>query len=143
MALAPSGVAHPESHIWPPRVLAWRLGGTVQRVVFWTSLVLICLWVVTLTLEQPLRRTLERRINASLKDYTGTIGRVDLHVLGLGLTLHDVTVVQNALPNPPVIYIPRWTTSVQWRALLSGALVANVRFARPAFYITREQAESE
>ena len=32
--------------------------------------------------------------------------------------------MQDVSPTPPLIYIPRWTTSVQWRALLSGALVA-------------------
>jgi hypothetical protein len=82
-------------------------------------------------------------VNASLEGYTATIGRVDLRVLGLGVDLHEVTVVQNSLPNPPVLYIPRWSTSVQWKALLSGALVADVSFTRPAVYLTLAQAEEE
>src|SRR5262249_26700007 len=86
---------------------------------------------------------LERRVNAQLDGYTGSIVRADLHVIGLSLDLYDVTVVQNALPDSPVIYIPRWTTSVQWRALLSGGIVADVLFERPAFYITFPQAATE
>ena len=93
--------------------------------------------------DEPLRRQLELRMNDSLDGYTATIGRADLHLIGFGLDLYDVTVVQNALPNPPMIYIPRWTTSVQWRAFLSGAVVADVAFTRPAFYVTFPQAATE
>lgn len=143
MALAPSGVIHPGTRPWPSQRRLWRPSRRVQRVVTVVAAVVLCLWVATLAIEEPLRRTLERRINASLTGYTGTIGRVDLHVLGGALTLHDVTVVQNALPSPPTIYIPRWTTSVHWRALLSGALVADVIFHRPAVYVTVQQAEAE
>ena len=54
-----------------------------------------------------------------------------------------VTVVQNSLPRPPVLYIPVWSTSIQWRALLSAALVADMSFKRPQVYVTLEQAQSE
>ena len=109
----------------------------------WGAILFALGFVASRVVERPLRRELERRVNASLEGYTATIGRVDLRMLGLGLDLYDVTVVQNSLPNPPVVYIPRWSTSVQWRALLSVALVADVSFTRPAFYITLAQAESE
>ena len=99
--------------------------------------------VASVAVERPLRNELERRLNASLTGYTATIGRVDLRFLGFGFDLHDVTVVQNSLPRPPVLYIPTWTTSIQWRALLSAALVADMSFKRPQVYVTLQQAQSE
>jgi len=143
MAFAPSGVAHPGTRPWSSQLSLWRPRRRWHRAAVWIAALVLVAWMATLAIEEPLRHTLERRINASLDGYTGTIGRVDLHVLGGALTLHDVTVVQNALPRPPVIYIPRWTTSVHWRALLSGALVADVIFRHPAIYVTLQQAESE
>src|SRR4030095_15573222 len=68
---------------------------------------------------------------------------VDLRILGFGFELRDVTMVQNSLPRPPVLYIPKWSTSIQWRALRSAALVADMTFTRPQVYITLEQAQSE
>ncbi len=120
-----------------------RIGRGTQWIVLVFIVVLAIAAVAATAVEEPLRKTLERRVNGALKGYTATIGRVDLHPIGLGLTLHDVTVVQNALPRPPTIYIPQWTTSVHWRALLSGALVADVAFTRPAFYMTFQQAKQE
>jgi hypothetical protein len=86
---------------------------------------------------------MERRVNASLKGYTATIGHAHLRPIGLGLDLREVTLVQNSDPRPPVLYIPRWTTSVHWRALLHGALVADVAFTRPALYVTLPQTREE
>ncbi len=143
MAYAPSGVAHPGSRPWPFQLAAWRPSRRLRRAIVFVATLVLCLWAATLVVREPLRRLLERRINASLTGYTGSIGKVDLHVLGGALTLHDVTVVQNALPSPPTIYIPRWTTSVHWSALLSGALVADVVFDRPALYVTVQQAAGE
>ena len=42
-----------------------------------------------------------------------------------------------------MLYIPKWSTSVQWRALLSAALVADMTFTRPQVFVTLEQAQSE
>jgi hypothetical protein len=108
-----------------------------------TLIVLAMFWLATRAFDEPLRASLERRINAPLKGYTATIGHAHLRILGLGLDLRDVTVVQNSLPNPPVIYIPSWKTTVQWRAILSGAVVGDVTFTRPAIYVTLPQAEVE
>src|SRR5262249_11140324 len=107
------------------------------------AIVVALLMIVSVEVERPLRNELERRLNADLKGYTATIGRVDLRFLGLGFDLHDVTVVQNSLPRPPVLYIPEWSTSIQWRALLSAAVVGDMTFTRPQVYITLEQAQSE
>src|SRR5262249_28344989 len=81
-------------------------------------------------LNERLRRYLEQRVNAALQGYTVSIGKVSL--IGLAVDLQQITVVQNARPEPPVAYVPRWTTSVDWRALLSLAVVAATTFDPPA-----------
>jgi hypothetical protein len=106
--------------------------------------VLLALLVVSLAfVSEPLRRELERRMNAELEGYTVTIGSVVLHPNDFGLELRDVTMVQNALPDSPVFYAPRWTTSLDWRALLHARLVATVEFDHPQSYVMRTQVEAE
>lgn len=94
-------------------------------------------------IEDPLRRYLERQVNESLTGYTATIGALDLHIVGLAVELENVTLVQNARPSPPVLYVPSWRTSVEWRSLLSLALVADTSFERPKVFITLDQTEQE
>jgi hypothetical protein len=106
--------------------------------------VLVAALAITLAyIDEPLRRQVEARVNAQLKGYKVTIGELDLQPLGLAVELENVTMVQTKRPKPPMAYLPRWRTSVQWRALLSGALVADVEFDRPELYITQSQGEAE
>jgi hypothetical protein len=99
--------------------------------------------VAASTAGEPLRRYLERRINESLDGYTLTIGTLDLRLLQLAVELGDVTLIQNARPSPPVAYVPGWRIGIDWRALLSLALVADTTLVRPAVYLTLEQTREE
>jgi Domain of Unknown Function (DUF748) len=108
-------------------------------VVVLTAIVAIAAWRI----EEPLRRYVERRVNESLTGYTVSIGALHLHIVGLAVELENVSMVQNARPSPPMLYLPSWRTSVEWRALLSLALVADTTFQRPNLYITLEQTEQE
>ncbi len=99
--------------------------------------------VVVARIDEPLRRYLEGRVNAALTGYTVSVGALDLHVLGLAVELKDVTVVQNQRPSPPVLHLPSWRTSVEWRALLSFALVADTKFDHPRAFIMLDQAAQE
>jgi hypothetical protein len=116
---------------WP-----WILAGVLGVVV-------VAVAITLAYIDEPLRRQMEARVNAQLKGYTVTIGELDLQPLGLALELERVTMVQNEHPKPPVAYLPRWRTSVQWRALLSGALVADVEFDGPELYVTQTQGQAE
>lgn len=106
--------------------------------------VVVVLLVVGLQfIDEPLRREMEKRLNAALKGYTVTIQDLDLQPFALAIDLEGVTVAQDARPSPPVIYLPSWKTSLQWKALLSGAIVADAEFEGPRLFLTRTQAEAE
>src|SRR5262249_28930831 len=132
---AASHADHPRPSSRGLRILGW--------LVLVIALLGIAMAIVNAVIDEPLRRTLERRINAALTGYTVTIGKLDLHLFGFAVELDDVTVVQNARPRPPVIYIPRWTTRVEFRALLSLAVVADTHFDRPQVFFTQDQAVTE
>lgn len=135
VAIAPPPPPPPE-----PRTRRWvwtkRIAGAF--IGLFAALV-----VILNMIDEPLRQEMERRLNAELKGYTVSIGRLDLHPLGFALELEEVSIVQNARPTPPVAYFPRWTTSVQWRELLTGSVVADTVFDGPRIFITFEQAQGE
>jgi len=118
------------------RTLAWLALGLTLSVV---ALGLAVTWYA----GEPLRQEMERRVNQAMDGYTVTIGAVALHPWNLGLDLREVTVVQNAQPDPPVIYLPSWETHLDWRALLSFALVARTEMTRPEIYVVASQAAAE
>ncbi|HEY8516750.1 MAG TPA: DUF748 domain-containing protein [Candidatus Binatia bacterium] len=116
----------------------------------WTSLglglallLVVAALVVAFVIEEPLRRSMERRVNAALDGYEVKIGALDLHPIGLSLDLEDVVLIQDAHPDPPMVRLPALTASVQWSALLSGDLVADFEFDSPELHINLSQARSE
>jgi hypothetical protein len=106
------------------------------------SLVLLA-YVVATFIDEPLRRRIERDLNAQLVGYQVRIERLDFHPLGFSWDLENSTIVQIARPDPPVASLPELSASVQWRALLSGRLVADFIFKRPKLHITLAQARQE
>ena len=94
-------------------------------------------------LDEPLRRQMERRLNAALEGYTVTLRGLDFHVVGGSLDLLDLVLVQDRNPDPPVASIPKLSASIQWRELLRGSVVADFLIDRPALHINRRQLQSE
>src|SRR5262245_30422195 len=122
-----------------PRVRhPWIVGTLVVLVVLG-----VVARLVVARIDEPLRRTLEQRVNQALTGYTVSVGSLDLHILGFTVELKNVTVVQDARPSPPVIHLPSWRTHVDWWGLLSLALVADTTFERPRVFITLEQSAQE
>jgi hypothetical protein len=107
------------------------------------GVVLALAYAVAFLLDEPLRRIVERRMNEQLAGYRVRIGTLDLHPFGLGLDLENVTVVQEAAPEPPLALVPALALSVHWRDLLHGALVADCVIERPIVRLNLKQAESE
>jgi hypothetical protein len=124
---------------------AWFRGAPRwYRWVAGVALAIVVLLVVTaFLLDEPLRRLVERQMNERLKGYTATINKLDFHPIGFALDLHDVVLVQNANPDPPVMKMERLTASVQWSALFHARLVADFALVRPTLYINREHLEAE
>jgi len=127
-----------------------RAGARVRPLTWLSASIPILLVVALLArlvadepVREPLRHYLERRVNAALQGYTVSIGKLDLHLLGFAVDLQEITVVQNARPRPPVAYIPRWTTSLDWRALFDLAVVADTTFDHPEVFLTEDQTVEE
>jgi Domain of Unknown Function (DUF748) len=107
------------------------------------AVILILAYAIAFLIDEPLRRYTEAKMNHALKGYTARIGKLDFHPIGLSLDLGDVVVTQDAHPEPPVLQLERLSASVQWRALLSGKLVADVELIRPSVYVNLPQARKE
>ena len=104
------------------------------------SLVAVALvWAATSLVDEPLRRLTEGEMNARLDGYTVHIGELDFHPLGFSVDFRDVALVQDAHPEQPVLRIPRLFTSVQWKALLRGRLVADIEVDEPVLRVDRTQ----
>ena len=93
--------------------------------------------------DEPLRRRLETTLNQRLKGYTVRLPALDFHPLGCSLTLHELSVRQNAHPEPPVIVIDALHAGVHWRALLRLRLVADFELDSPQLHINRPQLQAE
>jgi hypothetical protein len=131
--------------MWRPKLSLPR--GRAPRRGLWIlaaiGVVVALVYAAAFMLDEPLRRSVEQRMNARLKGYTVYLGGASLHPHGLSVDLHDVTVVQDANPDPPVLRIHRLAASVQWRALLRARLVANMVLDRPVLYVNLAHLKQE
>jgi hypothetical protein len=107
------------------------------------ALVAVAAVVASFFVDEPLRRYLERQLNARLQGYTVRIGALDLHPLGFSVDVKDVSITQDAHPDPPVMRVPALSASVQWRALLRARVVADVQVERPALHLNLTQLVHE
>jgi hypothetical protein len=105
--------------------------------------VLALVALLDLLVDGPVRRSVEREANRALKGYELTIGAADLSPWRLSLELFDVELSQQAHPEPAVLALPELEFNVAWRALLRGALVADVILDRPALHVDLTQLREE
>lgn len=117
------------------RLLRWVLGlfASITFMVF----------IASFFLDEPLRRTIEKQMNSSLKGYSVRLPKLHLQLVGFTMTLRGLTVIQNANPKPPVAYFPLLRFSVHWREILEGRLVAELDVDRPELSINLPQLRSE
>jgi hypothetical protein len=129
----------PNLHLRAPRSRVVRY--TLPIIGVLIAIVLIASFLV----DEPLRRAMERQMNERMKGYTARIERLSFHPLGFGITLYDMTLAQNAHPDPPVFGVKQLDASVEWKALLRWRLVANFRLVEPKIYVDvvhlREEAK--
>lgn len=105
--------------------------------------ILLLIVIASLFVDEPMRRAMEKNINQKLTGYKAHIQKVDFHLIGLSVTLHNISILQAAHPNPPVALLPRLHASVQWSELLKLKLVSNFWFDRPQFYVNLLQLKKE
>jgi hypothetical protein len=94
-------------------------------------------------IDEPLRRHVERQLNTHLKGYTVCLGKLDLHPYRFSVELFDVTIVQDANPEVVIVHVPRLSSSVQWRALLSAHVVSDVLVVHPQIHLNLKQIRQE
>ncbi len=127
-----------------PRGNLWR------RVPRWLRILAVVLAALAILLPlaglamgEPMRRSLEARMNRQLKGYSVRIGKLRFQPLGGALTLRDVELRQVAHPEPPLAHIPRLRASVQWKELLFLRVVADFLIERPRVHMNLTQLRSE
>jgi uncharacterized protein DUF748 len=119
----------------------------MRRRWIWVGGILLALIVLAFVaarfIDAPLRRVVERNVNHRLVGYTARIGQLHFHPLGFSLDLEDVTLIQDAHPDPPIARFPRIDASVQWRELLRAHVVANFSFDHPTLFVDRTHVKKE
>ncbi|UFS71742.1 DUF748 domain-containing protein [Geomonas sp. RF6] len=130
-----------EKQSTPPRrhpalkVFLWIIGILFALIVI--------LFIASFFLDEPIRRNMERRVNRDLKGYSVRIPGLHFQLINLSLTLKGMTVIQQAYPNPPVVYFPRLKASVHWREIFSGRVVGEFRLDQPRVNINLQQLQAE
>jgi hypothetical protein len=96
-------------------------------------------YVFAFLADEPLRRMVEREINARLKGYTMRIGHLELHPISLSLGLRDTVILQHPDLERPILRLPRLSAGLHWTALLQGRVPSDVEVDSPAAHVDRTQ----
>jgi hypothetical protein len=104
---------------------------------------LVASGVALFFIDEPLRRYTEAKMNASLKGYTVTIGKLHFSPINFSMDLRNTVIVQSQYPDPPVANVERLYASVHWRALLSGRVVGDILIEHPIVVLNLPQARAE
>ena len=105
--------------------------------------VAVLLVIASYLVDDPLRRYLERELNARLKGYSIRIGALTTHPLLLSVDLENLLVIQKANPEPPIAMIRRIRGGVHWRDLFTGHIVADATIDDPRLYINIGKLKAE
>ena len=129
---------------FPRRRLQLRAPGRRTRIALIITGVILALIIIgSFFVDEPMRRTIESQMNARMKGYTVRIEKLSFHPIGLSVTLYGLSFAQEAYPDPPVLNIAQLDASVEWKALLHAALVANFHIERPKLYVHLEHLRQE
>lgn len=107
------------------------------------GVIALILVLVASRFDEYLRRNLEAKMNQHLKGYTVTVGHAHLNPFTFSMTLKQLTIRQQANPEPPVADVPRLKLSVEWTRLLTFHLVADAVFTQPRVHVNLPQLMAE
>jgi hypothetical protein len=104
-----------------------------------SALAVLLVYVLSFVADEPLRRVVEREINARLKGYTMQIGYLHFHPIPFSLDLRDIVIRQNPDFERPIIRVPRLSASVHWGAVVHGRVAADVEVDSPEVHVDSTQ----
>src|ERR1039457_1009706 len=138
---------NPEANQYHGRKPLHRLFRSLTKVVSWgigiSALLILILFIVSYFLDEPLRSSMENRMNSALKGYSVRLPKLHFQLVGLSMTLKGLTVSQKAHPDPPVASFPVLRARIIWHEVLSGKLVAEFKLVKPEVRIDKRQLSSE
>jgi hypothetical protein len=108
-----------------------------------TAAVVALTWIAALSIDEPVRKYMERKINARLTGYTIAVPKLHIHPWSVSLELLDSTLRQDANPEPPIALFHSLQASLHWKALIHGKFVATITFDRPALYVNLKHLRAE
>jgi len=120
-----------------------KLPRALRRAILAVAVLAVMVAAASAIMEGPLRRSIERRMNESLTGYHVRLPKLRAHLLGLAITLENLTVRQTAHPEPPVLVVPKLHASVEWKELLTFHLVADFEFDEPRVHLDLTQLRKE
>jgi hypothetical protein len=115
---------------------------TLQLLGILLGIILLVI-IASFFVDEPMRRSMEKNMNERLTGYTARIQDLDFHLIGFSVTLHNVSIRQDAHPEPAVALIPRLRASVQWSELLRWKLVSDFQIDQPQIYLNLTQLRKE
>jgi hypothetical protein len=121
-----------------PKWVRWCLGVSALFI-----LMLLVLFFASYFLDEPLRSSMENRMNSSLKGYYVRLPKLHFQLVGFSMALKGLTVSQKAHPDPPIANFPVLRASIIWHEVLAGKLVAAFKLDRPEISIDQRQLISE
>jgi hypothetical protein len=99
------------------------------------GIVVIIALLSYLTCSERTRIYSENQMNKRLKGYTVHIGKACFNPITFSLSLGNLTLIQNANPNPPVARIQAIYARLYWRDLFRGHVVSEFHIDRPNLFI--------
>lgn len=105
--------------------------------------VLLLLALALFLIDEPLRGYIESNLNENLKGYTVKLEAVDFHPIGFSIDFENLTLRQEANPDPPLLVIPSWTASIQWTELFKLKIVSDhvIEHANVVLRVTQAKQE--
>jgi hypothetical protein len=127
----------------PPDRRHRRLQRLLRTAAIAAGVLVLLVAASSFLLDEPLRRTMERKVNQRLHGYTVRLHELDFQPVALAVVLRGLEIRQDSHPEPAVAIIPTLRASVQWKALFSGRLVADFVFHGPRLHVNLIQLRSE
>lgn len=93
--------------------------------------------------EEPLRRFTERELNRHLEGYSVTLEAMSVDLLRVAAVWRELTISQDAHPEPPVVHFGAVHLGVDWRALLRLQLVGDILVESPRVHANLPQLQHE